>query len=111
VQDFQDCYYRLPTPQELKAQFDRWSHSKMSGYFVFSWNYQPADKTCLGTSLESHPDHMAELKSQNSRRFNQPRIAATNQASPSISVPLLLGGAAALIVVAAVALRQRRRRR
>ena len=36
VQDFQDCYYRLPTPAEMAAQFDRWATSNMAGYFVFS---------------------------------------------------------------------------
>src|SRR6266852_5164511 len=48
VQDFQDCYYRLPTPQELRRQFDHWAKSNMAGYFVFSWNYQPADPKCVG---------------------------------------------------------------
>jgi len=69
VQDFQDCFYRLPTPQELGSEFDHWARSEMSGYFVFSWNYQSRDSTCVGTSLDTHPDNVAMLKSENARTF------------------------------------------
>jgi Phosphoesterase family len=69
VQDFQDCFYRLPTPQELRSEFDHWAGSGMTGYFVFSWNYQSSDSTCVGTSLDSHPDNLAVLKSENARTF------------------------------------------
>jgi hypothetical protein len=69
VQDFQDCFYRLPAPHELGSEFDHWARSGMSGYFVFSWNYQSRDSTCVGTSLDSHPDNVAMLKSENARTF------------------------------------------
>jgi hypothetical protein len=75
IQDFQDCFYRLPTPSELGSEFDHWAASGMSGYFVFSWNYQSSDSTCRGTSLDTHADNVAVLKSENARTF-VPRDAA-----------------------------------
>ena len=69
IQDFQDCFYRLPTAQELGSEFDHWARSGMTGYFVFSWNYQASDSTCVGTSLDNHPDNVAMLKSENARTF------------------------------------------
>jgi hypothetical protein len=103
VQDFQDCYYRLPTPQELGAQFDHWAKSAMSGYFVFSWNYQPADPRCIGVSLSGHPDNIAELKYENSRSFVSSTGSAANaplrsHGAPPISAVLaiLIFGALAL---------------
>jgi Phosphoesterase family len=77
VQDFQDCFYRMPTPQELGSEFDHWAGSGMSGYFVFSWNYQSKDSTCVGTSLDSHPENVAELRIENARTF-----------TPSVGPPL-----------------------
>ncbi|MGH2828556.1 MAG: hypothetical protein ACRDKF_16465 [Actinomycetota bacterium] len=38
VQNFQTEWYRLPTSGELEEQFDRWSRSRMSGYFVYQWS-------------------------------------------------------------------------
>jgi hypothetical protein len=58
MQDFQDDYYRLPTPVEITAQFDRWNRSRMAGYLVFSWDF--------GTyNLDSQPSNVAELSRQN----------------------------------------------
>jgi acid phosphatase len=76
VQDFQDCYYRLPTPSEIGGQFDRWAGSGMSGYLVFSWNYRPADPSCIGTTLETQPDNIAKLRYENSRTFDLQPIAS-----------------------------------
>lgn len=117
VQDFQDCFYRLPAPSEIAAQFDRWAASDMAGYLVFSWNYQPADKSCIGTNLESHPENVAQLKSENSRTFAPP---AASSPAPSPRRPLLtanqvmFAGAAAaallaLIALGAIAVMRRRR--
>ncbi len=92
VQDFQDCYYRLPTPQELATQFDYWSRSDMSGYFVFSWNYQPADPKCVGANLGAHPDNIAQLKNENLRTFTSVSVPAARPPSPgsgSSSIALL----------------------
>lgn len=85
VQDFQDCYYRLPTPQELDSQFDHWAQSSMSGYFVFSWNYQSVQPNCPGTTLDSHPDNIAQLKHENSRTFKASSITSTQPSLPRSS--------------------------
>ncbi len=89
IQDFQDCFYRLPTPSELGSEFDHWAASGMSGYFVFSWNYQSSDSTCRGTSLDTHADNVAVLKSENARTF-VPRDASP--ASPAAPPKLTLVG-------------------
>jgi len=102
VQDFQDCFYRLPSTHELRSQFDHWSRSTMTGYFVFSWNYQSADLTCPGTSLSTHPDNVAELKYENSRTFAPSPLVAASPAAAGPS-PLRAGAAAALIVLFVVA--------
>ena len=121
-QDFQDCYYRLPTPQELGMQFDHWAKSSMSGYLVFSWNYQAQDPKCVGTNLESHPDNVAALKAVNSRTFvestgrpAQPPAAVSTRTlirqtltSPAFITLSIVG---VLVIGIAVALLVRRRRR
>jgi hypothetical protein len=124
IQDFQDCYYRLPTPQELRAQYDHWARSNMSGYLVFSWNYQSVDPKCVGTNLENHPDNISELKYENSRTFvpqlAQPLSSPNSKvigigralSSPgllamSIVSALLIG----IAIVALLLLRRRRKRR
>jgi hypothetical protein len=58
MQDFQDAYYRLPTPQELATEFDRWNASRMAGYFVFSWNYG-------AVHLDSQPSNVSTLAQEN----------------------------------------------
>ncbi|TMD09802.1 MAG: hypothetical protein E6J01_00705 [Chloroflexi bacterium] len=58
VQDFQDGFYRIPTPDELRLEFEHWDRSSMSGYFVFSWDYK-------GLSLDTLPDNVAQLKLEN----------------------------------------------
>jgi hypothetical protein len=81
----------------------------MSGYFVFSWNYQSANATCPGTSLDSHPDHLAELKFENSRTFSPPRIVDTAKPAGATAPPLWAIGAAALAAIALLAVVARRR--
>jgi hypothetical protein len=58
IQAFQDSYYRLPTAGEIHEQFRRWRQSRMEGYLVFNWNYG-------GTSLESYPDRLRQLRAEN----------------------------------------------
>lgn len=58
IQAFQDSYWRMPTPDEIKGQLDHWAGSRMSGYLVFSWNW-------AGTSLDSYPNQIAMLKYEN----------------------------------------------
>ena len=111
LQDFQDCYYRLPAPSELAAQFDHWARSDMSGYFVFSWNYQSADPKCTGVSLDSYSANVAELKYQNSRPFPPPLqpTPARGPAAPAGILALLMIGLA-LAGLSVVALRAASRR-
>lgn len=58
IQDFQDDFYRLPTPAQLAQEFSRWDRSAMSGYLVFSWHYK-------AVTLDSQPANVAELRAQN----------------------------------------------
>lgn len=121
IQDFQDCYYRLPTPQELRGQYDHWARSNMSGYIVFSWNYQSADSKCVGTNLENHPDNIAELKYENSRTFVAqptqppsspiPNVIAIGRAPSSAGLVVVSVASSLLIGIAVVALLLLRRRR
>jgi phosphatidylinositol-3-phosphatase len=92
IQDFQDCYYRLPTRAELAGQFDHWARSSMSGYLVFSWNYQAANTACVGTTLDKHADNVAQLKAENARSFSPGGAGAI----PSRSQPSAVNAAAAL---------------
>lgn len=87
LQDFQDCYYRLPTPAELAGQFDHWARSDMSGYFVFSWNYKPADPRCTGVALDGYAANVAQLKLENSRLFTGGQ-AATRPPDPGGATPV-----------------------
>lgn len=114
MQDFQDCYYRLPTPAELRTQFEHWSRSKMSGYFVFSWNYQPADPKCVGVALGSYPGNLAELKAENAMSFTSSTSTTGGQRSgspPANLFAIALISALVLIGVGAVAIQLRARRR
>lgn len=107
VQDFQDCYYRLPAAQEIAFQFDHWRESAMSGYFVFSWNYQPADPKCLGVSLDRFPDNVAQLRVQNARTFTSSSPAILPSSPPGAprnpSLVMLLTVVAALACAGGVA--------
>ena len=116
VQDFQDCYYRLPTPSEIQAQFDRWATSDMAGYFVFSWNYRPANPACAGAALDGRTDNIGVLKAENARAFTHSagagEQAAASNNTPGSALPVILLILAALLAVlglAAVRARPRRR--
>jgi len=118
LQDFQDCYYRLPTPSEITAQFDRWARSDMAGYFVFSWNYQPANTACTGAALDGRADNISALKAANGRAFSHSaetgQHAVTNATTPDsavLAIALVLAAVLAVLGVAAVRVRPRRRRR
>jgi hypothetical protein len=41
LQDFQDCYYELPTNTDLRSQAQDWNTygTKKSGIVIFSWNF------------------------------------------------------------------------
>jgi hypothetical protein len=54
--------YRMPSANELQAEFDAWAGSAMEGYFVYSWG-PPAP-----SSLDDRPDLIAVLR-HNNRRF------------------------------------------
>src|SRR5207237_5911719 len=97
VQDFQDCYYRLPTAPELASQFNHWADSSMSGYLVFSWNYQSPNAACAGTNLHDHPANLAQLKYENSQMFLSVKPTASTGPAGRAS---LMGAARALIGVA-----------
>jgi hypothetical protein len=116
LQDFQDCYYRLPAPAEIAAQFDRWARSDMAGYFVFSWNYQPANTACAGAVLDGRTDNIGVLKAENARAFTHSTgagdQAATRTNIPGSAVPVILLILAALLgVLGLAAVRARPRRR
>jgi hypothetical protein len=55
---------RLPTPEELRRQFDRWRATRMTGYLVFDWRW-PDDAPALW--LANQPDLQAALASENAR--------------------------------------------
>jgi len=67
LQDFQDCYYGLPTNDELRTQFMHWQRSSMAGYLVFSWNYTSAVPGCAqyAAQLERAPGNVQELACEN----------------------------------------------
>jgi hypothetical protein len=67
MQDFQDCYYGLPTNAELRTQFTHWQTSHMAGYLVFSWNYTSRVPGCAqyAVQLEQAPGNVQELACEN----------------------------------------------
>jgi chitodextrinase len=62
VQAFGDDYYKLPTPEELHAQFERWRRTKMEGYLVFAWRYPDEIPEKW---LANHPELQAQLAIEN----------------------------------------------
>jgi hypothetical protein len=101
IQDFQDCYYRLPTSAELAGQFDHWARSSMSGYLVFSWNYQPSNTNCVGIALESHADNVAQLKAENARSFSPGGAGSGHGRSQTSAVDAFLALAHGAVPLAA----------
>jgi len=108
VQDFQDCYYRLPSAQEIATQFEHWGRSAMSGYFVFSWNYQAANPKCVGVSLDRFPENVAQLKVQNAHAFASASTPSSRSSGPGAptnpSLIVVLTLVAALACAGGVAL-------
>jgi hypothetical protein len=73
LQDFQDCYYELPTAQDLRTQITHWQRlaHHMAGYLVFSWNWVGERCTygSLGVNLDDVPGNVAELAYENRHFF------------------------------------------
>jgi hypothetical protein len=60
MQGHADDWYRLPTADDVNAQFDHWRKSPMEGYLVFSWNW--GDQ---GSWLRNHPELVTAFSDQN----------------------------------------------
>jgi hypothetical protein len=75
LQDFQDCYYELPTAADLRAQMREWQRRArhLAGYLVFSWNW--TGERCaygsLGVNLDDVPGNVAELAYENEHFFRR----------------------------------------
>jgi hypothetical protein len=73
LQDFQDCYYELPTRQDLRTQITHWQRlgHHLAGYLVFSWNWMGERCTygSLGVNLSDVPRNVAELDYENRHFF------------------------------------------
>ncbi len=73
MQDFQDCYYELPTNQDLRTQMTHWEKlaTHLAGYLIFSWNFtgNPCSYGSLGQQLDEVPGNVAELSYENAHFF------------------------------------------
>jgi hypothetical protein len=73
LQDFQDCYYELPTSDDLRTQITHWQRlaHHLAGYLVFSWNWMGERCTygSLGVNLDDVPGNVAELAYENRHFF------------------------------------------
>ena len=73
MQDFQDCYYEMPTNSDLRTQIQHWQKLAihLAGYLVFSWNFtgNPCTYGSLGKQLDSVPGNVAELAYENMHFF------------------------------------------
>lgn len=89
MQDFQDCYYGLPTNDELRTQFAHWQRSRMAGYLVFSWNYTSAVPGCAqyAVQVEQVPGNVQELACENTLPVGPSAVGTTCPASPSPGRP------------------------
>ena len=61
-QSFGDDYYRVPSPEELRAIIDRWRAKGVEGFFTYTWN-------CCGDpeTLANHPELWGTWKNENGR--------------------------------------------
>ncbi len=75
LQDFQDCFYELPTPADLRAQMEAWQARArhLAGYLVFSWNWMGEECSygSLGVNLDRVPGNVAELAYENAHFFRR----------------------------------------
>jgi hypothetical protein len=73
MQDFQDCFYELPTNSDLRVQMTHWQQlaAHMAGYLIFSWNFMgnPCTYGSLGQQLDSVSGNVAELSYDNAHFF------------------------------------------
>jgi hypothetical protein len=73
MQDFQDCFYELPTNQDLRTQMTHWQNlaTHLGGYLIFSWNFKGNACTygSLGQQLDNVPGNVAELGYENAHFF------------------------------------------
>jgi hypothetical protein len=75
MQDFQDCYYELPTNHDLRTQMTHWEKlaTHLAGYLIFSWNFtgNPCSYGSLGQQLDEVPGNVAELSYENAHFFQR----------------------------------------
>jgi hypothetical protein len=75
LQDFQDCFYELPTNEDLITQVKHWQQLAfhMNGYLFFSWNFSgnPCSYGSLGVNLELAPGNVAALTYVNTQMFTR----------------------------------------
>jgi hypothetical protein len=75
MQDFQDCFYELPTNGDLRTQMTGWQQlaTHMAGYLIFSWNFtgNPCAYGSLGKQLDDVPGNVAELSYENAHFFQR----------------------------------------
>ncbi|HXM55970.1 MAG TPA: hypothetical protein VOB72_11325 [Candidatus Dormibacteraeota bacterium] len=73
LQDFQDCYYELPTAADLRVQMQEWQRRArgLAGYLFFSWNWTGEECTygSLGVNLDHVPGNVDELAFENGHSF------------------------------------------
>jgi hypothetical protein len=73
LQDFQDCFYEMPSAADLRTQMTHWQKlaTHMAGYLVFSWNFMGNACTygSLGEQLDDVPGNVAELTYENAHFF------------------------------------------
>ncbi|MDQ6899226.1 MAG: hypothetical protein M3072_06930 [Candidatus Dormibacteraeota bacterium] len=73
LQDFQDCFYELPSNEDLLTQAKHWQQLAfhMAGYLFFSWNFNasPCANASLGVNLDHAPGNVAALTQVNTHLF------------------------------------------
>jgi hypothetical protein len=73
LQDFQDCFYEMPSSADLRTQMTHWQNlaTHLAGYLVFSWNFMGNACTygSIGRQLDDVPGNVAELAYENAHYF------------------------------------------
>jgi hypothetical protein len=62
IQAHGDDWYKLPTPAELREQFEYWRATAMEGYLVFAWNWPEGDRSAW---LANRPELRRQLSIEN----------------------------------------------